>query len=225
MTIGKCQEKTENFSRPLHENRYACAHYIACRSGVHVVHLLKIDACCVRKRSRVARMRKILPNRKGPKAGSSRVWLDSTIAQFSSKFAVQAILVAKELLDHIDQDYLEKSGCILPARSLRYKKARQFLRWTEKFCAPRFYTLGTLKLAVKLLVSEHGLHPPLIGSFDLNSWVTDQAKILHKLIRRAVKNSWDRRERSSRAAMIDNVETQVLEDGFVRKRDQMCAFE
>lgn len=127
--------------------------------------------------------------------------------------------MAKELLDHIDIDYLEKSGCILPARSLRYKKARQFLGWTEKFCAPRFYTLGTLTLAVKLLVSEHGLRPPLIGSFDLNSWVTDQAKILHKLIRRAVKNSWDRRERSSRAAIMvlnpDEVETQVLEDRLV----------
>ena len=126
--------------------------------------------------------------------------------------------MAKELIDQIDIDSLEKSGCILPARSLRYKRTRRFLGWTEKFCAPRFYTLGTLKLAVKLLVSEHGLRPPLVGSFDLESWVLDQAKILHKLIRRAVKNSWDRRDRLGRAAMVanpDEVETQVLEERFV----------
>ncbi|CAE7822969.1 unnamed protein product [Symbiodinium sp. CCMP2592] len=122
--------------------------------------------------------------------------------------AAKAILVARELYRSVDLALLEASGNLAPARSLRFKKVRRFLSWTSKFCARRFYTLGTLTLAVRLLVTKHGVVPPLAGNFDINSWVTDQSKVLHKLIRRSVKNSWERANRAM-ALNPDELETQV----------------
>lgn len=123
--------------------------------------------------------------------------------------AAKALLVARELYRSIDLAQLERSGNLAPARSLRFKKVRQFLSWTNKFCAHRFYTFGTLKLAVRLQVTKHGLVPPLVGNFDIDTWVTDQSRVLHKLVRRSVKNSWERSNRAAMAASPDELETQV----------------
>ena len=123
--------------------------------------------------------------------------------------AKKALLVARELYRSIDLAQLEASGNLAPARSLRFKKVRRFLSWTSKFCAHRFYTLGTLKLAVELLVTKHGIVPPLVGNFDINTWVLDQSRVLHKLIRRSVKNAWERSNRAAMAVNPDELETQV----------------
>ena len=144
------------------------------------------------------------------------------VIQVPTKKAEKAKLVASKLYEVIDLAYLQRTGRVVPARTLRFKKVQSLFGWVGDCSAHRFFTKGTIVLALYFLSEYEDVQIPLLGPVDLKTWVQEQGKILHYLCKRAVKNHWEREHCSSfkrrakrRAAMVpnpDEMETQVYQD-------------
>ena len=120
--------------------------------------------------------------------------------------------MAEKLYDLIDQEDLRQTGRLVKFRSLRFRSTREVFAWTNDCCAHRFFTKGTIKQALVILVREYGLAPPLLGDYNLESWLEEQTKVVHYLCKRAVKNAWEREySRACRAMAVnpDEMETQA----------------
>ena len=147
----------------------------------------------------------------------------------------KSTLIADLLYFHvIDMDRFKSTGRIAPGNSLRHKKCRS--AFTEKFCnlGPRFFTKSAVHNAARVLVSKYGLeeHIPKIPGLPEADWYRTQGKSLRYLLRRVVKNCWNRQHALNRKGSeslpgaMDDEETQLYnwedEDSCVAL-PQVCA--
>ena len=121
----------------------------------------------------------------------------------------EAPLIAEELYQHVfDPQRLAATAHVSPGRSLRTKRVCSAFSWVPSFGGHRYYTKKAVKLALVLLVEEYGVRPPLTEGYTLQDWLRDQVVQIHHLIRRSVKNSWERSYQRQRKRAMDDMETQ-----------------
>ena len=102
----------------------------------------------------------------------------------------KASLIAELIFNHvIDKDRLARTGSIAPANSLRPKRAREAFARVER--SRRFFTKSAVENAVRILIDKY-VEAPKMPGHTTDEWVASQAKSLHYLLKRAVKNSWNR---------------------------------
>ena len=73
--------------------------------------------------------------------------------------------MAAEIYKAIDLDRFQLTGSAAPARSLR------FHRLDRKVQRASLLHVGPPEIGVQLLITKYQLIPPLVGNFDLQSWL------------------------------------------------------
>ena len=126
--------------------------------------------------------------------------------------AAKASVIADLLYQHVlDMERFKKTGCVAPCNSLRPKRAREAFSFVAR--GPRYFTRSAVVGALQILISRYSIEVPTLPGHSVQDWIGMQAKSLHYLLKRAVKNSWNREYVESwgqqSPAAMDNDETQM----------------
>ena len=134
-------------------------------------------------------------------------------------FSVKVQQICDGLYNSLDLERVRATGSISPRSSLRFVSAKKAFSWAGEIHEHRYFTRTAVRAAPERPVSHYELQLPRGGgSCDLQEWLKFQTKAVHRLLRRAVKNS---SARANKTAM-DDAETQpydVWEDRaqFIRE--------
>ena len=107
-----------------------------------------------------------------------------------------------------NEDRIETTGSLLPTRSLQRKSTREALTWVRDFKedGTRFFTQPLIRDSLLQLAEKHNLALPQIPGSDLNSWASEEAKVLPPLLLKARRSTI--KASSNPSAAMDNEETQ-----------------
>lgn len=115
-----------------------------------------------------------------------------------------------------DGEWLRRTGDVVKISHLRNPKNRSmFNRIVEigkESAQKRLWTVSLFRSCLTYILTEKRLLIPITPQFTIEDWVEGQSKKLHRLVRRAAKNTWQEARFSKKAAM-DQLETQPVQPG------------
>ena len=111
-----------------------------------------------------------------------------------------------------DGEWLRKTGEIVKVSHLRNSKNRSmFNRIVEigkDVAKKRLWTVSLFKACLYYILKEKQLLIPVTHDFSIDTWVQEQSKKLHQLVRKAAKNRWqEERFAHIRNASMDTADT------------------
>ena len=117
----------------------------------------------------------------------------------AEKVATMATLIFEHLIEPRREE-IKKTGALTPTQSLRHRSTRTAMQWARNLDASRWFTAAMCGEALEKVLKTHQVDLPSVPGFDQKQWCAQEAKILHKLCKRARK--------STAMADPDNAETQ-----------------
>ena len=111
-----------------------------------------------------------------------------------------------------DGEWLRKTGDIVKVNHLRNSKNRSMfnniVEIGKDVGQKRLWTVSLFKACLHFILKEKKLLIPVTHDFTIDTWVREQSKKLHHLVRKAAKNRWqEERFARLRHASMDNMDT------------------
>ena len=105
----------------------------------------------------------------------------------------KSIFIAEKLFKHCISPNggkrLRETGSISPGTSLKHGGARKAFSWCNFVPKEtRFFTLASIRMAIKRLLVTQQLQPPCVAGLSFEIWLENQAKCILHLCQRSRKN-------------------------------------